>query len=368
MEMKFLTAEWKNLLVVNYQVPKELLHPYVPAGTELESFEGKYFVSLVGFQFLKNKFLGFFYTWPCINFSEVNLRFYVKRIEQGEIKHGVTFIKEIVPDRIIANIAKLLYNEPYSAMPMESKSDKNFWMYKWAQNQIDYEFSAEIGDQKTQLQEGTFEHFILEHYWGYTPQRNGSTVEYEVKHPSWQKLETKNVKVSENISQFYPPEFESYLKKPPHSTFAAVGSEISVSFPNNFWGFYQLPINKSHSKGWVLYDGKCGFCAWWIPYWKPHIQKAGFDVAPVQETWVQETLGFKEIDLNNDIRLLLRNGKLINGADAYLHGMRQVWWSKPFGYLLSLPILRQLTWIFYKGFNKSRFIVSDACRLPPEIK
>jgi len=27
--------------------------------------------------------------------------------------------------------------------------------------------------------------FITEHYWGYTRQRNGDTLEYQVEHPAW---------------------------------------------------------------------------------------------------------------------------------------------------------------------------------------
>jgi hypothetical protein len=32
---------------------------------------------------------------------------------------------------------------------------------------------------------GSHEEFIAEHYWGYTAQRDASTVEYRVTHPSW---------------------------------------------------------------------------------------------------------------------------------------------------------------------------------------
>lgn len=21
--------------------------------------------------------------------------------------------------------------------------------------------------------------------------------------------------------------------------------------------------------GWVLFDGACGFCSWWVPFWGP---------------------------------------------------------------------------------------------------
>ena len=118
-------------------------------------------------------------------------------------------------------------------------------------------------------------------------------------------------------------------------------------------------------KGWVLYDGLCGFCAWWIPFWQKTIQRTGYDIAPLQTKWVREKLNLNEELLNKDIVLLFADGRRLVGADAYIFGMKTVWWSSPIGYLLSIPPFRQLTWLFYKLFNRNRFFVSKVCRLKP---
>jgi uncharacterized protein YqjF (DUF2071 family) len=55
----FLTAEWQYLAMLNHEVDAGLLLPFVPAGTELDRWQGKVFASLVGFRFLKTKLLGF---------------------------------------------------------------------------------------------------------------------------------------------------------------------------------------------------------------------------------------------------------------------------------------------------------------------
>lgn len=53
--------------------------------------------------------------WPGFtNFTEINLRFYVKF--NGE--RGVTFVREYVPSWIVAQIARLTYNEPYKNADM----------------------------------------------------------------------------------------------------------------------------------------------------------------------------------------------------------------------------------------------------------
>ena len=93
---RFLTAEWRHLAMLNYEVAPEVLAPYVPRGTQLDFFQGRTYVSLVGFLFRKTKVLGL----PILfhrNFEELNLRCYVVREEQGESRRGVVFIKELVP-------------------------------------------------------------------------------------------------------------------------------------------------------------------------------------------------------------------------------------------------------------------------------
>lgn len=123
--------------------------------------------------------------------------------------------------------------------------------------------------------------------------------------------------------------------------------------------------NDGEPLGWVLYDGACGFCTWWIPFWRATIQRAGYDIAPLQAPWVRDRTQLPEASVDRDILLLMRDGTLIHGADAYIFGMRHVWWSSPVGFLLGLPGFRQLTWMFYRWFNRNRFFVSKVCRLPP---
>jgi uncharacterized protein YqjF (DUF2071 family) len=54
----FLTAEWRYLVMLNYRVPPELLLPLVPAGTELDSWRGSAYMSVVGFLFRDTRVIG----------------------------------------------------------------------------------------------------------------------------------------------------------------------------------------------------------------------------------------------------------------------------------------------------------------------
>src|ERR1700674_6071190 len=107
----FLSAEWRDLVMLNYQVDPSLLNEYVPAGTVLDSFGGRTYVSLVGFRFCHTKLFGSLSVPFHTDFDEVNLRFYVRRKEGNENRRGVVFIAEIVPKRAIAKTARLIYGE-----------------------------------------------------------------------------------------------------------------------------------------------------------------------------------------------------------------------------------------------------------------
>jgi uncharacterized protein YqjF (DUF2071 family) len=130
----FLSARWHHLVMLNYQVPEQVLLPHVPRGTELDTHQGRCFASMVGFQFLDTRVRGLAVPWHR-HFDEVNLRFYVRREADGELRRGVVFLKEIVPRRAIAWLANALYNEKYVALPMAHEdgieNDTGAVTYQW---------------------------------------------------------------------------------------------------------------------------------------------------------------------------------------------------------------------------------------------
>ena len=177
--------------MINYEVDPAVLAPFVPAGTELDEFQGRVFVSMVGFLFLKTRVLGVPFPWHQ-NFEEVNLRFYVRRRVEGEDgwRRGAVFVREIVPRIIIATVARVFYNEPYLARPMrhrvEQSADATAAEYRWRHEGRWNALSvAARGGEPAAVAPGSEEEFITEHYWGYNRQRDGGTMEYGVEHPRW---------------------------------------------------------------------------------------------------------------------------------------------------------------------------------------
>jgi hypothetical protein len=229
----FLKAEWRNLAMLNFETEPSLLAEFVPPETELDDWNGKVFVSLVGFRFLKTEVCGLSIPFHR-NFDEVNLRFYVRRREGSEIRRGVAFIREIVPRWAIATLARKIYNEKYVALPMTHQNESRgksglFVEYGW-RSSIGWNRMSLSTEGKSVLPEpGSQEQFITEHYWGYALQSDGGTMEYRVDHPSWRVWNGRGAMFEGDMTGLYGRDFAMLLLTEPTSAFLAEGSEITVS-------------------------------------------------------------------------------------------------------------------------------------------
>lgn len=243
---KFLKAEWRNLVMLNYEVDPDVLKPYLPPGTELDFWEGKALVSMVGFLFKETSVMGIKWPWH-VNFEEVNLRFYVKYFNGTEWKRGAVFISEIVPKPAIAFIANNLYNEHYSAMPMRhsiipNAEGQTAYLYEWKLNGRWNKLGATVGAVAEPIKTGSPEAFIFEHYWGYNKLNERKTLEYQVEHISWQTYPVVAHVFEADVTYLYGPAFEPFLKQEPYSAFFADGSEIAVRIAGKILADPVLPV------------------------------------------------------------------------------------------------------------------------------
>jgi uncharacterized protein YqjF (DUF2071 family) len=230
----FLTARWESLLLLNYDCPAALLEPLVPAGTELDLWHGGHVVSLVGFRFLDTRVRGVAIPGHR-DFTEVNLRFYVRRhAPDGDLRRAVVFIREVVPHAAIAWTARLIYNEPYATGSMfedirlDERSGGRL-QYEWRVEAETHGLEARADGPASSLVPGSEAEFITEHYWGYTRQRDGSTLEYRVAHPPWQVWDGLDAAYrAPSGARLYGPDFGEILSRAPRSCFVAVGSTVEV--------------------------------------------------------------------------------------------------------------------------------------------
>ena len=219
--------------MLNYPIEPAILSPFVPNGTELDSWNGTTYVSVVGFLFVNTRVSGLPIPFHR-DFEEVNLRFYVRRQSPEGWRRGVVFLKEIVPRAMIALTAQTLYNEPYIALPMSHRIEKHLGViqaatYSWRFDGAKNRMSVQVRGGPEPLQEGSQAEFITEHYWGYTAQRDGSTLEYRVEHPRWQVYDVVESKLECDVVGLYGRQFVDVLGRPPTSAFLAEGSPVTVN-------------------------------------------------------------------------------------------------------------------------------------------
>ena len=275
MPFTFLTAEWRKLIMAQYEVPHALLEPRLPQGLELDLYEGRAFVSLVGFLFDRVRIFGVplpFHT----RFEEVNLRFYVRRpMPDGSARRGVVFLSEIVPRPAITLVARALYGEAYSTAPTSHswgtigsdpyakppgggrrKARKHLLAlqqsvpgvphdavpWRRPEFQVDYEWKhrqrwQRLGVRSENCLEtiapGSMEEFITEHYWGYTRTRHGGTAEYGVEHSRWKVYPVRQYRIACNFGSLYGPEFTSLEQRAPDHVLLAEGAPVRIRWGGN---------------------------------------------------------------------------------------------------------------------------------------
>ena len=227
----FLTAEWRNLVVLNYRIDSAVLAPRVPPGLSISHHPDGCYVSVLAFQFLNTRLKGTKIPGH-VNFPEVNLRFYAHPTscvipETGEVPEsdkGVVFLQELVPKAMVAWTARFLYGEPYRTVALTGEVNDPHYRYHWQMKGKQYKIAAErTGDWYLPEEDGP-ENRMIAHF-----RRSGRTVAYSIERPPW-RCATAVVTVSGDLSEVYGPEVGKYLRDPV-SSFLADGSAIAVSHP-----------------------------------------------------------------------------------------------------------------------------------------
>ena len=228
----FLSAQWKNLIMANYEVDADVLIPFLPKGVELDYYKNKTYVSLVGFMFANTRIFNlpipFFGT-----FEEINLRFYVKRVVDGRVKRGVVFINETVPYKVVAWLANKLYREHYISIPTKNSiktGSTRQVKYQWKMNRQWNHLEVVAKMETEAMQHGSMEEFIFEHYFGFTKINNQISQEYRIDHPRWLINKVSDYSVRCDFESMYGNDFSNLSNVIPDSVFMAEGSPVSIEY------------------------------------------------------------------------------------------------------------------------------------------
>ena len=233
----FMTAEWRYLAMLNYEIDPDVLLPLVPRGTELDLWHDRAFITLVAFEFRDARIHGL--SIPLHrNFAEVNLRFYVVRRRADGDRRAVVFVREIVPRFAVAAVARLIYNEHFSSMRMRHRIEQDplaveyAWRFRrrWCRLRV-----RTVGCEPRVPTPGSLEEFVAEHYWAYTRRRDGGANEYRVDHRPWRIWKADGVELDADVEALYGKRLGAALRRTAASAFVADGSVVEVRKGARLW-------------------------------------------------------------------------------------------------------------------------------------
>jgi uncharacterized protein YqjF (DUF2071 family) len=229
----FLTAEWRFLAMLNWEVERALLEPFVPASTELDDWNGRVYASMVGFLFGNTRVFGIPAPFHG-EFEEVNLRFYVRRKTREGFRRGVVFVKELVPRRLVALIARRVFHENYVAVPMAHEiafrpdGSPARVAYSWSHAEEKARLHLSTRPGLRPLAAGSVEEFLAEHYFGYVRRPGAASGEYAVEHPPWQVWAAEEARLDGDVTSLTGAALASALGRNPDVAFLAAGSAVRV--------------------------------------------------------------------------------------------------------------------------------------------
>jgi uncharacterized protein len=229
-----LTADWTNLLVATFEADKKLLRDYIPYKTELNDWNGKHYMSLLGFMFSRPVIAGIpSPVYRC--FEEINLRFYVRHKSKYGWRNGVVFIKEITPYKLVGLAAKWLYRENFISLPMKHSfthtGNEKKTFYHWYTGRDWNYLKLVTKPNPAEPAHYSLESFTREHYYAYTRQNAVKTREFEIEHPPWHIYPGISFDMKLDAATIYGNQFADYFQQAPCTSFLMDGSRTNVSFP-----------------------------------------------------------------------------------------------------------------------------------------
>jgi predicted DCC family thiol-disulfide oxidoreductase YuxK len=116
-----------------------------------------------------------------------------------------------------------------------------------------------------------------------------------------------------------------------------------------------------HARGWLFYDGECGFCTRIARWVAPILARREIGLAPLQDPRVGALLGLSSTELLREMRVVMADGSHSGGADAGVALAREIWWARPLVWLAKVPGVMGLLRRAYEWVAAKRQSASTRC-------
>ena len=190
--------DWLNLLFLHWPLPCEVLRPLVPAGLEVDTFEGQAWIGLVPFTMRNVRHIG----WPPVptmhHFHECNVRTYVRCGEDA----GVWFFSLDAVSRLAVWGARRLWNLPYHHADIDLLREGARTTYALRRRGADGPTLRCVWDAGAALatgKVGSLAHFLTERYALYAQDRRGRLLRGAITHAPWSLQEARLVDLADQL-------------------------------------------------------------------------------------------------------------------------------------------------------------------------
>jgi uncharacterized protein YqjF (DUF2071 family) len=226
----FLSAFWSQLVLLTFEVPDALVRAHLPRGAEPDYWRGATHATLVALQLRDVRVRG----WRIPGFTaypQVNFRVYTRHGADA----AVAFVRELVPNRVIAAVARLRYGEPFRVARIEAsvadRADGVSLEYRFGPARPCYRVAVTASHAAAVPRDSSIEHHLLERTIGCHEDRVGRLRVFPVAHAPWAVRTVSRVAYDVDFAALFGPEWALLSGRTPVSTIVAVGSAVAVGRP-----------------------------------------------------------------------------------------------------------------------------------------
>jgi uncharacterized protein len=182
-----MTQTWNDLLFAHWPVDAATLREKIPAGFELDEFEGQAWLGIVPF-YMTNVSPRGVPNLPWISeFAELNVRTYVR--VGGD--PGVYFFSLDAANPVAVGVARAMFDLPYFSADMNVSEEDDGWINYRSRRSSSSGPRAELvaryrptGDPRPPVH-GTLEYFLTERYCLFTVDRSFHACRVDIHHRPW---------------------------------------------------------------------------------------------------------------------------------------------------------------------------------------
>jgi len=186
---------WTDVLFLHFAVRANELEPWMPPRVEVDTFDGKAWLSFVFFR-LKVRPAGLPFIPVLSSLLELNVRTYVRHRGQA----GIYFLRMYADNRLAIHAAQLLTPLSYEPATMidrrRSDSQRHVECRPIGDRRGCLSADFSMADRGGETCPGSFEFWLLERYRLFVGRRDGRILAADVEHPRWRisAVETSEVK------------------------------------------------------------------------------------------------------------------------------------------------------------------------------